>query len=211
MAGGSARARDILLGVFIGVAVAGTVAVLTQTPNAEPLTLELPTPQSTATIGPTTTPTTVPNVMVFVSGAVAQPGVYELPPGSRVVDALTVAGGPTSDAATEALNQATPLRDGMQIYMPRQGEAAPPVPLVSSEMGTGEEISAPPVPTGPVRLNSATVADLETLPGIGPSLAERIIEYRNEHGPFTAIEQLSEVRGIGDAIMAEIADLIVLD
>ncbi len=211
MVGGSARARDIILGVFIGVGIAGAIAVLNQTPNAEPLTLELPTPQPTITIRPTATPTTVPNVMVFVSGAVAQPGVYELPPGSRVVDALAAAGGPTGDAATEALNQATPLRDGMQIYMPRQGEAAPPVPLVSGETGTGEAASATPVPTGPVRLNSATVADLETLPGIGPSLAERIIEYRNEHGPFTAIEQLSEVRGIGDGIMAEIVDLVVLD
>lgn len=211
MAGGSPRARDILFGVLIGVGIVGTIVVLNQTPNAEPLTLELPTPQPTTTIGPTATPTAVPNVMVFVSGAVAQPGVYELPPGSRVVDALSAAGGPSSDAATEALNQATPLRDGMQIYMPRQGEAAPPVPLVSSETGTGEEVSATPVSTGPVRLNSATVADLETLPGIGPSLAERIIEYRDEHGPFTSIAQLSEVRGIGDTILAEIADLIVLD
>lgn len=203
------RARDVVLGVLLGVGIAGTAVTLNRAPNPEPLTLELPTPQPTQTIGPTPSPTVAPDVTVFISGAVAQPGVYHLPPGSRVVDALAAAGGPTADAATETLNQAITLQDGMQIHMPRQGEVAPPAPIVADTAPS--ESSAPAEPTGPIPLNTATAADLETLPGIGPALAQRIIDYRTQNGPFTTLDQLSEVRGIGDTILADLRPLLTLD
>lgn len=141
---------------------------------------------------------------VHVAGAVAAPGVVELPAGSRVADALAVAGGPLPDADPAALNLARVVTDGQQVYVPRVGEAPPPA-------GAGETGSAPPGsapapadPAGVVDLNRATAAELETLPGIGPVLAQRIIDWRTRHGAFTGVGQLEDVPGIGERTLAEL-------
>ncbi|MCB0077226.1 MAG: ComEA family DNA-binding protein [Anaerolineales bacterium] len=200
------RARQALVAALVGVAAIGAAALLRQ-PAPEPLLLvEETSLPATPTLA--ITPTAAP-ITVFVSGAVVAPGVYTLPPQSRVVDALQAAGGPTEEAALEALNQATLLADGVQVHMPRHGEAAPPPVSAPSSADTlaGEAPSSGPL----VGLNSATAAELETLPGIGPALAGRIVEYREANGPFTSVDQLQEVRGIGEKLLDQLRDHVTLD
>lgn len=127
-------------------------------------------------------------LIVFVSGAVKQPGVFELQPGSRIEDAVKAAGGFGPLADTQKLNLAQPLTDGQGVEVPRRAEGqAASATGATSVSGAGSM----------VRLNSATEAELETLPGIGPALAGRIVEHRNRHGAFQRIEDIQEVPGIG--------------
>lgn len=142
-------------------------------------------------------PSSGSTMVVHVAGAVAQPGVIEMPPGSRVVDAIEAAGGATPEAALDALNLAAPVTDGQQVFVPIEGEAPPP----GAQAVTGGPGG------GPVNLNTADAATLDTLPGIGPALAERIIAWRNQHGPFSDVDSLTAVSGIGPATVAELRDL----
>lgn len=138
-------------------------------------------------------------VVVHVAGAVARPGVQRLGTGARVVDAVDGAGGATPDAEVARINLAAPLQDGQQVYVPRVGEPAPaPAPGEPGEAG------------GPVNLNTATAEQLETLPGVGPATAEAIIAHREAEGPFTSVDQLLDVRGIGDAKLAAVRDLVAV-
>ena len=195
--------------------------MLQQQPAAEELTLELPTVEPTAeavmteplsvTITLSATETPAP-IVIFVSGEVNAPGVYTLAPRSRIVDAIQAAGGATENAAIDALNQATLLSDGMQIHMPAEGEALPPLQAPVPLPESNEPFGTPTTSDDPlVRINHADTIRLQTLPNIGPALAERIIEYRTINGPFTSLEQLKEVKGIGDKLMEKIQDLIVID
>jgi competence protein ComEA len=141
---------------------------------------------------------------VHVSGAVRAPAVYRLPPGSIVQDAVDAAGGPAADADLERINLAVELRDQQQVYVPRKGEAEPQPPISGGESG-GEE------PAGAlVNVNTATAAELETLPRIGPAMAQRIIEYREANGPFGSIEDIQNVPGIGPATFEGLKDLITV-
>lgn len=128
-----------------------------------------------------------PPLVVHVVGAVRRPGLYRLPAGSRVADALARAGGPTRRADTTLVNLAAPLADGVQVVVPRRGQAA-------SGAGGGAGVAG-----GPVHLNSATAADLDALPGIGPVTAQKILDYRAQHGPFSSLEDLDAIPGIGPA------------
>ncbi len=210
----------IVLLLLIG-AIGGTVVMLQQQSAAEELTLELPTVEPTAetvmtealsvTITLSATETPAP-IVVFVSGEVHAPGVYTLAPRSRIVDAIQAAGGATENAAIDALNQATLLSDGIQIHMPAVGEALPPPQAPVPPPESNESFGTPTTNDEPlVRINHADTIRLQTLPNIGPALAERIIEYRTINGPFTSLEQLKEVKGIGDKLMEKIQDLIVID
>lgn len=142
-------------------------------------------------------------VVVDVDGRVRRPGIVELPAGSRVVDAIAGAGGELPSADTGALNLAQVLVDGEQVVVPGRHQASPAAsPLPSATTGsTGG---------GAVSLNTATEAELETLPGIGPVLAAAIVEWRTRNGGFTTIEQLQDVSGIGPATYAELAPLVRL-
>lgn len=142
-------------------------------------------------------------VLVHVAGWVRRPGVYELEQGDRVVDAIRAAGGARKGANLDALNLAAPLADGAQVLVPREVAAGAP----GSAPATGGAAGGP---GGLVNVNTATEAELETLPGIGPVLAAAIVAYRTEHGPFTSVEQLEEVSGIGPATLAEIRDLVTV-
>jgi competence protein ComEA len=139
-------------------------------------------------------------VVVHVAGWVRRPGVYELPVGSRVIDAIDLAGGPREGADLSALNLAAVLSDAQQVLVPKRG------PPGSAPGGAGGGGAA----GGLVNLNSATVAELETLPGIGPVLAQKIVDYRTEHGPFTRVEDLMNVSGIGEARFAELKDKVTV-
>ena len=148
---------------------------------------------------PVATPGRGEELFVHVSGAVREPGLYVLPAGARVVDAIAAAGGFADDAARDAVNLARPIDDGEQLPVPRQGEAAPPT-------------AAPPgqAPDGRVDINTADATLLETLPRIGPALAERIISWRDDNGGFTSVEDLLAVPGIGDTMLEALRDLVTV-
>ncbi len=135
-----------------------------------------------------------PDVVVDVAGAVRRPGVYRLPVGSRVVDAISRAGGATSDAMPGGINRAARLADGQQVVVPESG----PGGGVATAGAAGED--------GPISLGSATPEQLESIEGIGPVTASEIVEYRDEHGGFSSVDQLDEVSGIGPATMESLRD-----
>jgi competence protein ComEA len=140
-----------------------------------------------------------PDVVVDVTGAVRRPGVYRLAAGARVDDALRRAGGPTRHADLEPVNLAAPITDGEQIVVPRHGQAVPAAPPVASAGAAGPG-AAPPAT--PVDLNTATADQLDTIDGIGPATAEKILAYRQQHGGFKSVEELLDVSGIGPKKLA---------
>ncbi|MEU5834255.1 ComEA family DNA-binding protein [Streptomyces diacarni] len=143
-------------------------------------------------------------LVVDVSGKVRDPGVHRLPAGSRVTDALEAAGGLRKGADTSGLNRARLLVDGEQIVVGKPGKggaAAPPGATAGGGASTG---AASGGPAAPISLSAATPEQLETLPGVGPVLAQHIVDYRTEHGGFTSIDQLKEVNGIGEKRFADI-------
>lgn len=143
-------------------------------------------------------------IVVDVSGKVRQPGIRRLPAGARVADALRAAGGVRPGVSTEGLNRARFLVDGEQVVVGTPaGSAAAPGPAagpLSGSTGTG--------PTAPVSLNTATVDQLDTLPGVGPVLARHIIDYRTQHGGFRSVDELREVNGIGDRRFTDLRELV---
>jgi competence protein ComEA len=149
-------------------------------------------------------------VVVDVDGRVRRPGVVELPEGSRVVDAIEASGGVARGADTGPLNLAKPLVDGEQVIVPSRGDSASAVPgaVIPGSNSPAPTGAAPG--TGQVSINSASEAELDTLPGIGPVLAAAIVEWRTQNGGFTSVEQLQEVSGIGPATYAELAPLVRL-
>jgi len=164
------------------------------------------TPPATDAPSPGSTSGTV-TVFVHVLGAVASPGVVELPDGSRVLDAIAAAGGLTATADPAGANLARRVTDGEQIYLPQQGELPPGPPAAAATGPAGSaEAGAPAVAI--VNLNSATPADLETLPRIGPAMAQRIVDYRTTNGPFRSVDDLRNVTGIGDKTFEALRDLV---
>jgi competence protein ComEA len=146
-------------------------------------------------------PPTSGEITVHVGGEVVNPGVYRLPAGARVVDAVTAAGGVTNKAETDLINLAAPLADAIQVLVPRQGALPRPLPIKT----------APAVaPTGPtlVNINTATLEELESLPGVGPSTARAIVETRGKRGVFTSPDDLLDVPGIGPAKLSQIRALV---
>jgi competence protein ComEA len=151
-------------------------------------------------------------VVVHVAGAVVSPGVRRLPPGSRVIDALDAAGGALPDADLPRINLAAPLVDGQQVYVPKPGEQPP----VAAGVGAPGGSAAGGAAAGPggsaagalVDLNTATAEQLDTLPGVGPSTAAAIIAHRDQNGPFTSVDQLLDVRGIGEAKLEQLRGLV---
>ena len=158
-----------------------------------------------APTGPAASPTSARSLVVAVSGKVRRPGVVTVPAGARVIDVLKAAGGPLPGADIGMLNLARRVADGELVTV---GVPAP------APAGSGSAGEAPPAGdaaggrTAPIDLNTATLAELETLPGVGPVLAQRIVDWRTEHGEFATVDQLSDVPGIGDARLAQLRDLV---
>lgn len=153
-------------------------------------------------------------VVVHVAGAVAKPGVVRLQQGSRVEDAIAAAGGATTEADANRLNLALVVEDGQKIQVPLQGEplAAPNASesAASGGDGTGSQGAAAGTPGGKVNLNTADVAMLDTLPKVGPVLAQRIIDWRKEHGPFKSVEELDAVDGVGPKMLETLLPLVTV-
>lgn len=137
-------------------------------------------------------------LVVDVAGAVRRPGLYRLAQGARVADAVARAGGLTRRAERTAVNLAAPVADGEQVLVATRGSAA----VGSLATGAGAA-------TEPVSLSSATAEQLDTLPGVGPVTAQKIVAYRQEHGPFTSVDGLDAIPGIGPAKLADLRPLVV--
>jgi len=162
-------------------------------------------------------PTGVPGVVVDVVGKVRTPGLVTLPAGSRVADAVAAAGGATEEAELSAVNLARPLVDGEQLRIPAPGEVVAPAPGADVGAGAGATGGAASgtAATGTgagmlVNLNTADAVTLETLPGVGPALAGRIVEWREQNGAFASVDELDEVSGIGPAMLAKVRDLVTV-
>lgn len=180
--------RTFLAGLMIGLIFSGALLLVISEPRGHPIELlPLPTPES---------------LRVHVAGAVTEPGVYILPMEAIVSQAIEAAGGPLEEAILDMVNMAATLEDGQQIYVPVEGDSAtetyPPIPVIA------------PASVDKININTAPAAKLETLPGIGPSLAKKIVEFRETHGPFLKIEDLLNVSGIGPSKLDGIKDLITV-
>lgn len=191
---GLTRREALLLGMA-GAVVLGGGGLWYARSLPQPVRIRAPTPAPTVSPAPST-------VLVHVAGWVRHPGVYQLDEGDRVVDAIQAAGGPRRGADLGALNLAAVLVDAQQVLVPRKGDADPvagTTPTTGS--GTAQQL---------INVNTATPTELEALPGIGPVLAEAIVSYREEHGPFTSVDQLDDVSGIGPVTLGEIRDLVTV-
>jgi len=153
-------------------------------------------------------------VTVHVAGAVRRPGVYRLAAGARVDDALRSAGGPRRRADLTAVNLAAKLEDGRQVIVPERAAAAAAAPGRGSA-GAGGAPAAPAAgagaaAAGPINLNTATLEQLDTLDGVGPGIARRILDYREQHGGFSRVDELAEVPGIGAKRLATLTPLVTV-
>jgi competence protein ComEA len=191
------RYRGYILITLINVIVLGGVIVFLRRPTPPDLTIVTSPPTAT----PLPTPTPRP-VQVYVSGAVAHPDVYKLPAGSIVKDAIEAAGGATSEADLDRINLALSVADGQHIYVPKQGEETPLVSQPTQPSGTTSGKAG-----GKININTASQSEIETLPGIGPSKAQGIIENR----PYDSIEEIQKVPGIGEVTFEKIRDLITVN
>ncbi|MCS7206601.1 MAG: helix-hairpin-helix domain-containing protein [Dehalococcoidia bacterium] len=181
-------AQMTLLCLFVAVLTGAVVVVIkANRPSGVEVLLPTPTPQ--------------PTLQVHIAGAVAKPGRYILPLGARVGDALTAAGGPLEGADLEQVNLARPLSDGEKVTVPLAGQKEG---VLARESLTMMERNAL------LDLNTADASALEALPGIGPVLAQRIVEYRMRYGPFAQVEDLLKVQGIGPKILERIRPLVTV-
>jgi competence protein ComEA len=143
-----------------------------------------------------------PKLVVHVVGAVRRPGLYELSEGSRFADAVKRAGGASAKADLALLNLAAPIADGIQVVVPQRAPPGrPPSSSASSSASAGGS-------SGPVRLSTATVEQLDELPGVGPVTAQRIVDYRDEHGGFASVDDLDAVPGIGPKRLEQLRELV---
>ena len=170
-------------------------------------------PGTGAPTSPQVTPGAPGAVLVHVVGAVRRPGVVTLPAGARVLDAVTAAGGATRRAELAAVNLARPVVDGEQLWVPARGETVAPGGAASGGVaggGSGTGGSGAGAPAAKVNLNTADAAALDTLPGVGPVLAGRILQWRTANGRFTSVDELAEVQGIGDRLLEGLRDLVTV-
>lgn len=202
------------LAAVVGAAVVAVVVavVVLRGPEPPPPELSLPLAATAPAAPETTTTTAAPSLVVHAAGAVSTPGVYTLDAGGRVADLLDVAGGASPDADLSRLNLAAALVDGQRVYVPRPGEVVPPVegggaPAVAGGTNGGAATGTEP---GPIDLNAATAAQLEELPGVGPATSAAIIAERDRRGRFASVDDLLDVRGIGEAKLAGLRDLVVV-
>ena len=184
------RALAYVLALLAVLTLAGRVAFKDDPPESPALPLNL-----------RAEPAPARKLVVHVVGQVFKPGLYSLPDGSRVDDAISRAGGPKPRAALEAVNLAAPVADGQQIVVPSRREAARAL--------AGGPVAGV-IPGARVHLNSATLEQLDELPGVGPVTAQKILDYRTEHGAFGSVDELDAVPGIGPATLAELRDLVDL-
>jgi competence protein ComEA len=190
---------------LLSLGALGMVFFFIKKPVPAPIVIHPITPPAVQTRIPTATPGPI---QVYVSGAVVHPGVYAIPWDSRVQQAIHAAGGALADADLVRVNLAQRVYDEQQIYVPYKGEIATPLLPTAIPRASGSVSSAP---GQKININTASAGELEALPGIGPALAQRIVDYRQSAGPFQRLEDIKKVKGIGDGIFAQIKDLITVE
>jgi competence protein ComEA len=190
------RYQQFLFGFLAGLCATVLLLIIARRPAGYPVKLA-PAP-------------TAQPLRIYISGAVAAPGVYALPPGSIAQDALNAASGAGEQADLSHLNLAQPLVDGDRLDVPTLAPTGSPASASTPASGAGISTLTPTTAGQKINLNTATAAELDALPGIGPVIAERIVDYRTQHGPFARPEDLMEVSGIGEATFNRIKDDVVV-
>ena len=204
--------RYLISAVFLILSL-GSVYIISLRGQHDPIIVMTPIPTATPKSTPTVTPTPTPSPLrIYISGEVLHPDVYILAPGSIIKDVIKAAGGATDDANLDIVNQAQELADQEHIHIPPKSVDSPTPPVVDggTTRSTTVPISETPTPLI-LNLNTATKPQLELLPGIGPSIAQRIIDYRAEAGEFNTIEDLMSVSGIGPATFGKLKDHITVE
>lgn len=187
----------------IDVATTGGAAATVDPLGVVPVVSDSPVASGAPSASVSASPTAA-RLIVDVTGLVRKPGVYEFPPGARVIDAVERAGGARSGADLTLLNLAAPLVDGQQILVPKEGTAAATGGTTGTTGGTTGTAG------GLINVNTADATALEALNGVGPVLAAAIVAYREEHGSFTSVDQLEEVPGIGPSTLEELRDQVTI-
>ncbi len=204
------RHREAVVAVLVTSLLYATAAAiglfLVRRPTAAPIVIHAITPMPTQTRAATATPGPI---QVYVVGAVARPGVYTVTWDSRVEQAIAAAGGATTDADLVRVNLAERVQDEQQVYVPTRNEVATPV--LAAPVQKKVSTAALPPTERKIDINAATASELEALPGIGPVLAQRIVDYRQANGPYGRIEDIREVRGIGEGVFEQIKGLITVE
>ena len=187
------RIAVVLGAIIIGVVAVGAVLLVYDDLSAPPIVVADPDPARP--------------IAVEITGAVATPGVYELAAEARVIDLVEAAGGTTADADLGGVNLARRVRDEDRVVIPSQ---APP-PAITSATGDQPGSSAAAGSPAQVNINTASVDELDQLPGIGPAIAQRVVDYRSEQGPFRSVDELARVSGISSAMVDELRSEITVD
>jgi competence protein ComEA len=191
------RRRALLAGAALLAVLLFGSRLLSHGGSAAPPPPTLPPPTFATTTAPPAP------AVVHVVGAVRRPGLYRLGQGARVADAVARAGGATRKADLSLVNLAALVSDGEQVVVPRRGAG-----VAAAGAAAGAASGASGIPRGPVHLNSATVDQLDALPGVGPVTAQKIVDYRQKHGAFTSVDELDAVSGIGPARLDQLRDLV---
>jgi len=196
------NALFVLLGVLAGFVFAGLLMFVSRAPAGQPIVLQP---------APTKSP-----IAVHVIGAVPRPGLYEFVEGARVQDAIDAAGGMLSTANMDAINLAALLTDGQQLTIPYKSGSEPVEDATMLELpgAVAEETEGAAVTSSSgdlININTASLDELDALPGIGPTIAQRIIDYREQNGAFSAIEEIMNVSGVGPTTFDNIKDLITVN
>lgn len=199
LAGLPAKRIVVAVAVVAAVALVGGYGVsMRSRPKPVRVSLGSPGPSASASASARSSD----GFYVHIAGAVNRPGLYRLPPGSRVDDAIRAAGGPTEEADLNSLNLATKVKDGDKVLVPKRGQG--------QAMGEGGGGSGGAGQSQQINLNTATADQLDALPGIGPALAQRIVAYREQHGGFRTVDELQKVPGIGPSKFAQVKDLVTV-
>ena len=191
------NALYVLLGIMAGFVLAGVLIFVSRAPAGNVITLQ-------------PAPTDAP-IAIHVIGAVPRPGLYEFPEGARIQDAIDAAGGLLAEANADALNLAALLEDGQQLDIPYKAGSEPVTNAATLNLpssATSTPAANPDIDL--ININTATLEELDTLPGIGPTTAQKILDYRTSNGPFAAIEDIMNVSGIGPSTFEDIKDLITI-